>query len=84
MFKIILNNEAQAAKMNLSINQAKNKYIPYTKTKFNHSFLKRDKYKFEVVEYFTYIGSEINTKNNISPVICSRTTFAENLLKHPS
>lgn len=39
--QVFLLLEAEVVKMHLNINQAKNKYIPYTKSKF----------KFEVIEF---------------------------------
>ncbi|GFT52446.1 hypothetical protein TNCV_502711 [Trichonephila clavipes] len=52
--------EKEALSMGLKINDNKTKYIPCTKSGFNNSHFKIEEYNFEVVDSFTYLGSEFD------------------------
>jgi hypothetical protein len=64
--------------MNLFINQEKTKYMPVTKkshASYPH-YLEAGPYKFQVVHSFTYLGSDVNCKNDIDEEIQKRILAA--------
>jgi hypothetical protein len=70
--------------MKLFINQEKTKYMPVTKkshASYPH-YLEAGPYKFQVVNSFTYAGSDINCNNDISAEIQKRILAANGLRKH--
>jgi hypothetical protein len=70
--------EKAAREMHLNINQGKTKYMPVTKKDCSKipSHIKIDSYKFEAVHSFTYLGSEVNCKNDMSVEIRKRILAA--------
>ncbi|PSN43351.1 hypothetical protein C0J52_15555 [Blattella germanica] len=70
--------EKAARKMNLQINEGKTKYMPVTKKAppGEPAFLEIGSYKFEIVCRFTYLGSEVNSRNNVSSEIQKRILSA--------
>jgi hypothetical protein len=70
--------EKAAKDMNLLINQDKTKYMPVTKRSHIHypHHLEVGSYKFEVIHSFTYLGSNVNCKNDISEEIQQRILAA--------
>jgi hypothetical protein len=72
-------NLGKAAKgVNLFINQENTKYRPVTKmshASFPH-YLEVGPYKFQVVHSFTYLGSDVNSNNDISAEIQKRILAA--------
>jgi hypothetical protein len=74
----LISLEKAAKKMHLQINQEKTKYMPITKKGCSGSppLIENDSYKFETVHNFTYFGSEVNCKNDISPEIKKRILSA--------
>ena len=65
-----------AAKIHLNINEEKTKYMPVTKALTNIKYLEVENYKFEVVDNFTYLGSNVNAQNNLDSEIRRRITAA--------
>lgn len=68
--------EKEALKMGLKINENKTKYMPCTKTAHRSTHLKIGGHSFEVVDSFTYLGSEINNRNDVTAEIRKRITAA--------
>jgi sorting nexin-29 len=70
--------EKAAKKMNLQINEGKTRYMPITQKEHTKgpSFIEVNGYKFEVVCSFTYLGSEVNCKNNASIEVQKRILAA--------
>ncbi|GFW45142.1 putative endonuclease-reverse transcriptase [Trichonephila clavipes] len=68
------------ALMGLTINENKTKYMPCTKSSFNKSHFKIEEYSFEVVDSFTYLGSEINNRNYCTTEIQKRITMTNRCL----
>jgi hypothetical protein len=68
MKEAFTNLEKAAKKMHLNINQEKPKYMPVTRKDCTSypSYIETGSYKFEIVHSFTYLGSKINYKDNIS------------------
>jgi hypothetical protein len=64
--------------MHLNINQGKTKYMPETKKDCSKipSHIEIDSYRFETVHSFTYLGSEVNCKNDMSVEIRKRILAA--------
>jgi hypothetical protein len=75
-------NLERAAKKNLQINQNKTKYMPVTKNECANGpvHVEIGSYKFETVCSFTYLGSEVNCKNDISDEIKKRVLAANKCL----
>ncbi|GFU95003.1 putative endonuclease-reverse transcriptase [Trichonephila clavipes] len=71
-----LSFEKETLRLGLKINENKTKYMPCTKSCFNHSYFKIEEYSFEVVDSFTYLGSEINNRNDCTTEIQKRITMA--------
>ncbi|GFS48075.1 reverse transcriptase domain-containing protein [Trichonephila clavipes] len=69
--------EKETLRMGLKINENKTKYMPYTKSCFNISHYKIDEYSFEVVDSFTYLGSEINNRNGCTTEIQKKITMGD-------
>jgi hypothetical protein len=82
MKEAFLNLERAAKKMNLQINQNKTKYMPVTKSECASGpvHIEIGSYKFETVCSFTYLGSEVNCKNDISDEIKKRVLTANKCL----
>jgi hypothetical protein len=67
----------EAHKVGLAVNEDKTKYLVSTsKNSSLGGFVEIDRFKFEVVKDFVYLGSSINTTNNISLEIKRRITLA--------
>ena len=67
----------EAQKVGLAVNEDKTKYlVSTTKNPSLGGFVDIDRFKFEVVKDFVYLGSSTNTANNISLEIKSRITLA--------
>jgi len=67
----------EAEKMGLAVNEDKTKYLASTvRDPCLGGFVEIDRFKFEVVKDFVYLGSSINTGNNISLEIKRRITLA--------
>jgi hypothetical protein len=63
--------EKAANGTNLFTNQEKTKYMPVTKKRhasYPH-YLEVGPYKFQVVHSFTYLGTDVNCKNDINEEI---------------
>jgi len=74
MIEAFTSLEKAAKGINLLINQEKTKYMPLTKkthASYPH-YLEVGPYKFQVVHSFTYLGSDVNCKNDISAEIQKR------------
>jgi hypothetical protein len=88
MKKAFTNLEKAAKKMHLQINQGKTKYMPVTKKIHidGPPYLETGSYKFETVYSFTYLGSEVNYKNDlfvsIQKCTLSANTGFHGLRKH--
>ena len=70
--------EKAAKDMNLFINQEKTIYMPVTKkshANYTHH-LEVGSYKFQVIHSFTYLGSDVNSNNDISEEIQKRILAA--------
>jgi hypothetical protein len=71
MIEAFTSLEWVAKGMNLFINQEKTKYMPVTKN--GHAsyprYLEVGPYKFQVVQSFTYLGSDVKCNNDISAEI---------------
>jgi hypothetical protein len=67
-----------AKKMYLQINQEKIKYMPITKKGCTRGppLRETDSYKFENTHNFTYLGTEVNYKNDIGTERKNRTLYA--------
>jgi hypothetical protein len=67
MKEALTNLEKATRKMHLQINEGKTKYKPATKKICTDgpTYLEIGPYKFETVYSFTYLGSEVNYKNDI-------------------
>jgi hypothetical protein len=78
MKKAFTSMEKAAREMHLNINQDKTKYMPVTKKDCSKipSHIEIDSYRFETVHRFTYLGSEINCKNDKSVEIRKRILAA--------
>jgi hypothetical protein len=65
-------SEKAAKEMGLQVNQEKTKYMPVTKKDYAHipSHIEIGPYHFEIVHSFTYLGSEVNCKNDVSANRC--------------
>ncbi|GFW15383.1 hypothetical protein TNCV_3740871 [Trichonephila clavipes] len=72
-----LSLEKEALRMGLKIND---KYMSCTKSCFNNFCFKTKEYNFEVVDSFTYLGSEINSRNDSTTEIQKRITMANRCL----
>jgi hypothetical protein len=83
MKEAFLNLEIAAKKMNLQINQNKTKYMPVTKNECANGpiHIEIGSYKFETVCSFTYLGSEVNCKNDISDEIKTLVLAANKCLR---
>ena len=71
MIEAFTSLEKAAKGMNLFINKENTKYMPVTKNShasYPH-YLEVGPYKFQVVHSFTYLGSDVNCKNDISAEI---------------
>lgn len=72
--------ELEAAKMGLAVNEDKTKYMLSSRKESQHRRLGQnvtmDRYNFEVVKDFVYLGSTITTQNDISAEIKRRITLA--------
>jgi hypothetical protein len=70
--------EKAAKKTHLNINQEKIKYMPVMRKDCSSypSYIEIGSYIFEIVHSFTYLGSEINCKNNISIEVRKRRLSA--------
>ncbi|MGC8830944.1 MAG: hypothetical protein ACP5TE_14360, partial [Verrucomicrobiia bacterium] len=67
----------EAQKMGLAVNENKTKYFVSTcKDSSLGESVEMENFKFEVVKDFVYLGSSINTNNNISLEIRRRITLA--------
>ncbi|GFU64544.1 putative endonuclease-reverse transcriptase [Trichonephila clavipes] len=75
-----LSLKKESLKMGLKINENKTKYMTCTKSCFNNSYFKIEEYSFEVVDSFTYLGSEINNRNDCTTEIQKRITMANRCL----
>ena len=62
--------------MHLTVNQEKTKYMQCTKITDSTTHLQIGTYSFEKVDSFTYLGSEVNTNNNITSEIQRRINAA--------
>jgi sorting nexin-29 len=78
MKEAFTNLEKAAKKMHLNVNQEKTKYMPVTRKDCTSypSYIEIESYKFEIVHSFTYLGSEINCKNNVSIEVRKRILSA--------
>jgi hypothetical protein len=61
-----VNIESEARKRGLRINENKTKYIEVTRAASNSDRLHCEKYEFEHVKEFTYLGSQLNHINSTS------------------
>jgi sorting nexin-29 len=70
--------EKAGREMHLDINQGKTKYMPVTKRDCSKtpSHIATDSYRVETVHSFTYLGSEVNCKNDMSVEIRKRILAA--------
>ena len=69
--------EESARKMNLRINEVKNKYMLLTKdNRYTATFIEIGTYKFQTVNNFIYLGSEVNSSNDIKNEIQKRILSA--------
>ncbi|XP_060665548.1 uncharacterized protein LOC132797786 [Drosophila nasuta] len=70
--------EKESAKVGLAVNEGKTKYMLSTSREARRldSQVVADNYMFEVVKEFTYLGTAINTKNDVSLEIKRRITLA--------
>ena len=70
--------EQESTKMGLAVNEVKTQYILSTngEVRLIDSQIKVDKYTFNIVKEFIYLGSVIITKNDFSLEIKRRITFA--------
>ncbi|GFW97626.1 hypothetical protein TNCV_684961 [Trichonephila clavipes] len=73
--------EEEALKMGLRINENKAKYMSCSKLCFNNFHFKVEEYNFEVVDSFTYLGSEMNNRNDCATETQKRITMANRCLK---
>ncbi|XP_071037725.1 uncharacterized protein [Parasteatoda tepidariorum] len=71
-----LSMQKDAEKMHLTINQEKTKYMQCTKITDSTTHLQIGEYKFEKVNSFVYLGSEVNVNGNIAPEIQRRINSA--------
>jgi hypothetical protein len=65
MKKAFVSLETAAKKMYFQFNQEKTQYMTIT-TKGSACGCTLDSYKFKTAHNFTYLGSEVNCKNNIN------------------
>ena len=76
--------ESAASSIGLKVNEDKTKYLFSTRSEERRSQLgstvTMGDFKFEVVEKFTYLGSEINTQNDITREIRRRIVLANRCL----
>ena len=69
--------EESARKMNLRINEEKTKYMPLTNdNRYKSTFIEIGTYKFQTVNNFIYLGSEVNSSNDIKNEIQKRILSA--------
>ena len=72
--------EAEAAKMGLTVNEGKTKYMLSSRKDIQHRRFGQnvtiDRHNFEVVKDFVYLGSAVNAENNTSAEIKRRITLA--------
>ncbi|GFX46868.1 hypothetical protein TNCV_4040141 [Trichonephila clavipes] len=73
-------NKKEALGMGVKINENKTNYIPCTKSCFNNFYFKIEEHSFEDVESFTYLGSEINNRNDCATEIKKRITMTNRCL----
>ncbi|XP_049318579.1 LINE-1 retrotransposable element ORF2 protein isoform X1 [Bactrocera dorsalis] len=70
----------EATQMGLAVNEGKTKYLLSSNKQSSHSRLgfhvTVDSHNFEVVDNFVYLGTSINTTNNVSLEIQRRITLA--------
>lgn len=66
--------------VHLIINEEKTKYLPVTKTPVCYKYLETENFKFEVVDNFTYLGSNINTLNDMGTELKRRILAANRCL----
>jgi hypothetical protein len=83
MQEAFLNLERAAKQMHLEINQSKTKYMPVTKNECPNGpvLIEIGSYKFETVCSFTYLGSEVNCKNDIRNEMKTRILAANRCLR---
>jgi hypothetical protein len=69
--RFLLGCKKAAKMMHLQVNQEKTKHMPLTNKGYMHSlpYTEIGHYKFETVHSFTYLGSKVNCKNEISAAI---------------
>ena len=68
MIEAFTSSEKAAKNINLLINQEQTKDMPVTRNSHasSPSYLEPGFYKFQVVHNFTYLGSDVNSNNDIS------------------
>jgi hypothetical protein len=88
MKEAFISLEKVAKEMNLQVNQEKTKYMPVTKEDYAYipSHIEIGPYQFETVRNITYLGFEVNCKNNVSaeikkPILSASRCF-HRLRKH--
>ncbi|GFU69990.1 uncharacterized protein TNCV_1879481 [Trichonephila clavipes] len=76
-----LSLEKEALRTGMKIHENKTKYTPCIKSCFStNSHFKIEEYNFEVVNSFSYLGSEINNRNDCTTEIKKRITMANRCL----
>jgi sorting nexin-29 len=71
-----LSLERAAKEMGLRINEEKTKYLTTGVNKNQPKYFKIEKFKFEMVQNFTYLGSLIDANNDIAGEIKKRILLA--------
>lgn len=72
--------ESSAAKLHLCVNESKTKYMPVCKSAVNLNFIEIENHKFERVDGFNYLGSNVNCLSNLDVEIKQRTVAANRCL----
>jgi 4-hydroxy-L-threonine phosphate dehydrogenase PdxA len=82
--EVFISLEKAAKKMGLQVNKGKAKYMPVTKKDYAHisSHIEIGSYQFETVHSFTYLGSEVNCKNDVSAEIKKKYILSANRCFH--
>jgi hypothetical protein len=88
MKEAFISLEKVAKEIGLQDNQEKTKYIPVSKKDYSHipPHIEIGPYQFETVHSFTYLGYEVNCKNDVSAeikkCILSAKTCIDGLKEH--
>ena len=69
---ILVNIDSKARKRGLWINENKTRYVAVTSAASNSDHLRCEKYEFEHVKQFNYLGSQLNQTNSTSSEIQAR------------